>query len=88
MSPADLHIGDQATLTGTVRTISQIAPEGHLRITIDVAPLMHAAMFRDGLPGTLCRPGWEPMVTAVTDKVTCPACRQRIDGGPVRGVTS
>ena len=49
-----------------------------------VERVMHAAMYRDGIPGTVCRPGWEPMVTPVTDDVTCRECRQKLDGGAAR----
>jgi hypothetical protein len=47
---------------------------------VDDRDVIHAVMYRNGIPGTLCREGWEPRVTTVTDDATCPACRLRIDG--------
>ena len=37
-APQDARIGDTVTVTGAVRTIEALVPEGHRRYTLDVAP--------------------------------------------------
>lgn len=34
--PTALHVGDETTITGTVRTIEALHPDGHYRVTVDV----------------------------------------------------
>lgn len=50
-------------------------------------PIVHAVMYRDYQIGTLCDSrAWGPpmLFSAVTDDVTCPRCREKIDGGRPR----
>lgn len=47
-------------------------------------PMIHAVMYRNYKIGTLCdSSAWGPAVlhSTVTDEVTCPGCRAKIDGG-------
>jgi len=47
------------------------------------APIVHAVMYRDYQIGSLCESrAWGPpmLFSAVTDDVTCPACREKLDG--------
>lgn len=47
--------------------------------------IVHAVMYRDYKIGTLCNSlawGAPDRWTTVTDQVTCPACRSKIDGAP------
>lgn len=49
--------------------------------------IIHAVMYRDYKIGTLCNSAaWGPpmLFSAITDKVTCPGCRDKIDGGGTR----
>jgi hypothetical protein len=48
-------------------------------------PIVHAVMYRDYKIGSLCRSGaWgaATMFSMVTDDVTCPGCRSKLDGTP------
>lgn len=47
-------------------------------------PIVHAVMYRDHKMGTLCESaawGTPELFTAVTEHVTCPACRNKLDPG-------
>lgn len=63
-----------------------------MRRTLDAAlargdvPLIHGVMYRNYQIGTLCDSrAWGPpmLFSAVTDKVTCPGCRAKLDGRPL-----
>lgn len=46
-------------------------------------PIVHAVMYRDHQLGTLCQSGAygnPELYTAVTEHVTCPACREKLEG--------
>lgn len=50
------------------------------------APIVHAVMYRDHKMGTLCDSGaWgtPALFTAITEHVTCPGCRDKLDPGQV-----
>lgn len=49
-------------------------------------PIIHAVMYRDYKIGTLCNSGaWgaPEAFSMITDRVTCPGCRGKLDGGEV-----